>query len=69
MGVSGCTSCKAGGLESLQVLDRAYQTKLNKEAQSLTPEVDTKSGSIKSSGFENKPITGATIGSQINISA
>lgn len=69
MGVSGCTSCQLGGVEALKAYDRAYQVKLDAEAAKNAKVPDPNPAGQSLANFENRPIAGATIGSQINISA
>jgi hypothetical protein len=63
MGVSGCTSCQAGGVEALKAYDHQYQVKLQEEHVKKTQVVPNRLNQE-----ENNPIVGATSGSVINLS-
>lgn len=68
MGISGCTSCQLGGVEALKAYDRAYQAKLNQEAADGARNPPPRQASEIQANSENRPIAGATVGSNINIS-
>jgi len=67
MGVSGCTACQTGSVEALQAYDRTYQARLNEEARQNAPAAVPVT--VNQADSENRPIPGATVGGNINITA
>jgi hypothetical protein len=69
MGISGCTSCQQGGAEALKAYDQNFQVRRDDEARQNAKAVDTQQASSAQASLENRPIAGAVVGSNINISA
>lgn len=66
MGISGCTSCQLGGVEALKAYERRFQDKLNQEDdRELKALAEANRTQVNA---ENRPVAGATVGSQINLS-
>ena len=69
MGISGCTSCQAGGIEALKAYDRAYQLRRSDAAKEVSNAQALQQLQRNQASSENRPIAGSTVGSVINISA
>jgi hypothetical protein len=69
MGVSGCTSCQAGGAEALKAYDQAFQVRRDDEAARNTKALEAQKESNTQASSENRPIAGAVAGSVINTNA
>ena len=69
MGISGCTSCQAGGVEALRAYDQAVQVKRNDEVKESSQRVEIQPIDPGQASSENRPIADAAVGSIINISA
>jgi hypothetical protein len=68
MGISGCTSCQAGGAEALKAYDQVFQIKRDREAREVSQAVENQQSTLDQAGSENRPIANSTVGSVINIS-
>jgi len=69
MGISGCTSCQAGGVEALKAYDQAFQLRRDNEARENSKALEAQQLQRNQDYAENRPVADGTVGSIINISA